>query len=66
MRGQNTCFNAELTNIFLNYHQIRLLIQSSETFKVHVTNIVSDNFSLLKSATNHLFLKFKSLTHVQS
>ena len=32
-----------------------------------MTIIVSDNFSLIKSGTNHfLYLKFKSLTHVQS
>ena len=32
--------------------------------KLHVNIVVSDNFSLIQSATNHfLYLKFKSLTH---
>ena len=43
-------------SVYLNKH-----------LKLHVTIIVSDNFSLRKSATNHfLYLKFKSLTHAQS
>ena len=42
-------------------------VHLNKHLKLHVTNIVSDNFSLLKSATNQfLSLKLKSLTHVQS
>ena len=38
-----------------------ITVTSTKHFKLHVNIIVSDNFTLIKSATNHfLYLVFKS------